>query len=78
VQLGDVAALFEAEGNVDQAAQAYEQAIALVEARRGRLTQDTLKRNFVDTSPLHALYVGAARVTSDDARAFELVERRST
>jgi CHAT domain-containing protein len=75
VPLGDVAALFEAEGNLDEAAQTYDHALAIVEARRGRLTQDALKRSFVDTSPIHAMYVGAARVASDPARAFELVER---
>ncbi len=75
VQLGDVAALFEAEGKLGDAARAYDRALALVEARRGRLTDDTLKRSFVDTSPIHALYVGAARVAEAPARAFELVER---
>ncbi|HEY1553172.1 MAG TPA: CHAT domain-containing protein, partial [Kofleriaceae bacterium] len=74
--LADAAALLSAEGNRSGALALFDQAIAEVEERRSLLTADVLKRGFVDTSPIHAMYVGAARACIDDRpRAFSFVER---
>src|SRR6185295_6497851 len=75
--LVSVAELHAAEGDRAAALTAYQDAIDRVEARRSLLTADSLKRNFVDTSTIHAMYVGAAQAAldTDPARAFSLVER---
>lgn len=74
--LADAAAVLAAEGDRKGALALFEQAISAVEDRRSLLSEDSLKRGFVDTSPIHAMYVGAARACTDDPpRAFAFVER---
>lgn len=76
-ELADVAELHAMEGDLDTARTMYQQAIELLENQRQLLSEDSLKRRFVDSVPAHRMYVGAARaaLAADPARAFEQLER---